>query len=103
MAIRNRINKLILVLILLCTLFFALFPIHSVSATDSSASIVETTFFGNLQDDGKGCGVYTILNMVVDILSVGVGILGVVGITIVVFFGGMAIFKKLSKGFAEEV
>lgn len=26
-----------------------------------------------------------------------------IGVTIVVFFGGMAIFKKLSKGFAEEV
>ena len=53
-----------------------------VFAADSS-SIVETTFFGNLQDDGEGCGVFRVLNLTVDILSIGIGILGVVGITIV--------------------
>lgn len=46
-------------------------------------SVVETTFFGNLQDDDKGCGVYTILNQVIDIMSMGIGIVGVIGITIV--------------------
>ena len=43
---------------------------------------VETTFFGNLQDDGNGCGVYTILNFVIEILTFGVGIAAVIGITI---------------------
>lgn len=46
-------------------------------------NVVETTFFGNMKDDGNGCGVYTILNSVVDILSIGIGILAVIGITIV--------------------
>lgn len=45
-------------------------------------NVVETTFFGNLKDDGEGCGVYTILNSVVDILSIGIGILAIIGITI---------------------
>ena len=49
----------------------------------STDGIVETTFFGNLKDDGGGCGVYTILNSVVDILSIGIGILAIIGITIV--------------------
>lgn len=44
---------------------------------------VETTFFGEVKDDGKGCSVYSILVLVLDILSLGIGIIGVVGITIV--------------------
>ena len=43
---------------------------------------VETTFFGNLQDDGEGCGVYMMLNFVVEILTFGVGIAAAIGITI---------------------
>lgn len=46
-------------------------------------NITETIFFGNIQDDGQGCGVFTILNSVVDILSIGIGILAIIGITIV--------------------
>lgn len=53
---------------------------NSVFASDG---IVETTFFGNLQDDGNGCGVYTILNLIVDIMTIGIGILAAIGITIV--------------------
>ncbi len=53
---------------------------QSVYAADG---ITETTFFGNLQDDGKGCGVFLITNMIVDILSTGVAILGAIGIAIV--------------------
>ena len=44
---------------------------------------VQTTFFGEVKDDGDGCSVYSILILIVDILSIGVGIVGVVGITIV--------------------
>ena len=51
--------------------------------TFASDGIVETTFFGNLQDDGNGCGVYTILNLIVDIMTIGIGILAAIGITIV--------------------
>ena len=43
---------------------------------------VETTFFGTVQDS-KGCGVYTTLNFVLDLLSVGVGIVAVIGISFV--------------------
>ena len=49
----------------------------------SSSRTVETTFFGEVTDDGKGCGVYTVLNLILDIMSIGVGILGVVGVCIV--------------------
>lgn len=60
---------------------FTLFTSHPTFATDSS-NVVETTFFGNINDEGDGCGVFTILNLVVDILSIGVGILGVIGISV---------------------
>lgn len=54
--------------------------IAPVSAVDN---VIETTFFGNLKDDGEGCGVYTVLNLVIDTFSIGVGILAVIGITVV--------------------
>lgn len=82
MTTSNKFKKHIYILTFLFLALFTFLPTINVFATDSS-TIVETTFFGNLQDDGKGCGVYTVLNTVVDILSIGVGILGVVGITIV--------------------
>lgn len=44
---------------------------------------VETTFFGNLQDDGKGCGVYMVINFVIEIMTFGVGVAAAIGITIV--------------------
>ena len=56
---------------------------YNTFADDSTERIAETTFFGNLEDDGKGCGVYTVLNMAIDIFSIGVGIVAVVGIMIV--------------------
>ena len=65
--------------IVLCCILTAFFVCPTFAATDG---IVETTFFGNLKDDGSGCGVYTILNLVIDILSIGVGILAIIGITI---------------------
>ena len=46
------------------------------------ADNVETTFFGEIKDDGKGCGVYMVLNLILDILSIGIGIVAVVGIMI---------------------
>lgn len=72
-------------LAIILAIFFCITILHLSTSTTfaDSTTIVETTFFGNLQDDGKGCGVYTVLNLAVDILSIGAGILGVVGITIV--------------------
>ena len=46
-----------------------------------SDNITETVFFGNVKDN-DGCGVFMIVNTVVDVLSIGVGILAVIGITI---------------------
>ena len=43
---------------------------------------VETTFFGEVQDDGSGCGVYMILNSVIDIMTYGVGALAIIGTVI---------------------
>ncbi|MBR2767096.1 SGNH/GDSL hydrolase family protein [Candidatus Saccharibacteria bacterium] len=51
----------------------------SISTYDGT---VETSFFGNMQDDGQGCGVYTILSLVVDTLSIGVAILALIGIAL---------------------
>lgn len=43
---------------------------------------IETTFFGNFRDDGTGCGVYNLLNFIIDILTFGIGIIAIIGITI---------------------
>ena len=67
--------------LVLCFVIGFLFFNNSSFATESS-SVVETNFFGNFEDDGNGCGVYTILNLVIDILSMGVVIAGVIGVTI---------------------
>ena len=48
-------------------------------ATDG---IIETSLWGNVQDDGSGCGVYMILNLILDILTYGVGIAAIIGISI---------------------
>ncbi|MDO5451475.1 MAG: pilin [Candidatus Saccharibacteria bacterium] len=52
-------------------------------ATPVHDDTVSTTLFGTIKDDGKGCGIFMILNNVVEVLTYGVGILGVLGITIV--------------------
>ena len=82
MVLGRKYRNIITVLIPFVILLSGFFVSANALAADSS-SIVETTFFGNLQDDGKGCGVYTILNLAVDILSMGVGIIGVIGIIVV--------------------
>ena len=69
-------------IITVCLLSISLLFFHPVFATDSS-HVTETVFFGNVKDDGSACGVFTILNTVVDIMSIGIGILAIIGITIV--------------------
>ena len=54
-------------------------PQHTESTYDGG---VETTFFGSFTDDGKGCGVYSVLGLVVDILTFGIGIAAAIGIVI---------------------
>ena len=44
--------------------------------------IVRTNFFGTIQDDGEGCGVYTVLDLIMTILTIGIGIAATIGITV---------------------
>lgn len=43
---------------------------------------VDTTFFGTIQDDKEGCGVYTVLQFIIDLLTIGIGVAAVLGIVI---------------------
>lgn len=43
---------------------------------------VDTNFFDNFKDDGKGCGVFSILKLIIDILSFGIAIAGTIGLVI---------------------
>lgn len=79
---RIRLRNLIAIAILICLFLVPFVSNCAFAEEESSKDIVETTFFGNLKDDGKGCGVYTVLNTAIDILSIGIGILGVIGITV---------------------
>ena len=61
-----------------------IFPNYTFADGEVTAEqVTETIFFGNMKDDGKGCGVFTILNLILEILSIGIGILGVIGIMVV--------------------
>ena len=51
----------------------------SVSTYDG---VVETTFFGTMQDDKEGCGVYTTLDLIMTILTIGIGISATIGIAV---------------------
>ena len=41
---------------------------------------INTTFFGNMKEDDNGCGVYTTLNFIIEILTYGIGIAGAIGL-----------------------
>ncbi len=58
---------------------------------------VDTTFFGNLRDDSKGCGIYTVIIFIIDILSLGIGIAAVAGIII------SGIYYLTAKGNEEQL
>lgn len=77
----KTLHKLFLViaLILSFTVVFAA-PTFATDGNDSNA--ISTTFFGDFKDDGKGCGVYMVLNLVLDILTYGIGIAAIIGILI---------------------
>ncbi|MBR3122503.1 hypothetical protein IKF28_03640 [Candidatus Saccharibacteria bacterium] len=47
---------------------------------------VDTVFFGEVKDDGNGCSIFNVLNFIIEILTYGIGITGVIGIS---FFGIM--------------
>ena len=43
---------------------------------------LSTIFFGDIEDDGEGCGVFIVLNFILGILTFGVAIAALIGITI---------------------
>lgn len=80
----KRFGWVILLTLIVCfsAIIFGVYTGNSAFATTSD-EVVETNFFGNYTDDGEGCGVYMILNMIIDILSIGIAITGVIGVTLV--------------------
>ena len=80
----KRFGWAILLTLIICfsAIIFGVCTGNSAFATTSD-EVVETNFFGNYTDDGEGCGVYMILNMIIDILSIGIAITGVIGVTLV--------------------
>ncbi len=48
----------------------------------SEEKTIDTILFGSIKDDGKGCGVFKILNLVSDILTAIVGIASIIGISV---------------------
>ena len=53
--------------------------IPSVSTYDG---VVETSLFGTIQDDKEGCGVYTTLDFIMTMLTIGIGISATIGIAV---------------------
>ena len=52
------------------------------SPTPNNDGSVETTFFGNFKDDGSGCGIFNLLNFIIDILTFGIGVAAIIGIVV---------------------
>ena len=75
----HRSKKVIIMVGLACAIILSFSSIFPAFATDGT---IETTFWGDIQDDGNGCGVYMILNLILDILTYGVGIAAIIGISI---------------------
>ena len=73
-------------LVFLFAIFVSIFSMplsaHAASSQSTYDNSVSTTFFGDIQDDGEGCGVYMILNLILDILTYGIGIAAIIGISI---------------------
>lgn len=73
-------RKLLLSLATIIMVFSA-YSLPAVAADNSNSSGVETAVLTTCGQDSDGVG--CILRLVVDIMSIGIGILGVIGITIV--------------------
>lgn len=77
----NRSRKGLIIASLVCAIIFSFAAICPVYADDDgSSNDVGTVLWGNVEDDGNGCGVYLILNFVLDFLSYGVAIVAVISI-----------------------
>ena len=61
-------------------------PVMATNSLNSFAAETDAIILqdcANKNDDGKGGGIICVLELIVDILSIGVGILGVIGISVV--------------------
>ena len=54
-------------------------PISDIANKTKNEGVVDTNFFGALQDDGKGCGIWLILNIILTVLTSGVIIAATIG------------------------
>lgn len=43
---------------------------------------LNTTFFGNMKEDDKGCGTYMVINFIIEILTYGIGIAAAIGLSV---------------------
>ena len=78
-------KKLIASLIAMVTIFTS-FSFITVPAFADDDHCVDTAILGEggkSCDNGQGSSIWSVLKLVVDILTVGIGILGVIGITVV--------------------
>ena len=60
---------------------------------------VETNFFGTVQEDGSGCGVFMILTQILDILTFGIAIAATIGITLsgIIYLGSNSNEQQVTK------
>ena len=76
-------KKILLSMIMVAMFIVLSVPLLSNSAFANSCGGVPTSILECEEDDGSGSAVFHILNTVVDILTIGVGVLGVLGVTVV--------------------
>lgn len=47
-----------------------------------ASDVVENNILEDIKDDGEGCGVYMILNFIIEIITYGIAIAGAIGIVV---------------------
>lgn len=87
MLVKNKRRNLLIVKCLTITAIILSLGFISINNLGTPAfakkgDVIKTTFFGDIVDDGKGCGVFMILNLIVDILTYGIAIAAAIGIVI---------------------
>lgn len=76
----NKTRKIVVTAGLVFAVVFGFISNGFVYAAEGNT--VDTIFWGNLEDGGTGCGVFIILNDVVDFLTYGVGITAVISLVV---------------------
>ena len=78
---KQILRKFILPTLLLAGMFGAVLTAPAF-AVEGDNKCVETSLFGNYCDDGNGGGIFFILEIILTVLTFGVGIAGTIGIVI---------------------